>query len=57
MTNISDATVRFQTDRAAVEAGLAAIQTAWSAQGIATKVMDESGEIDPDAEAELLDRL
>jgi hypothetical protein len=57
MTNISSATVRFQTDRTAIETELAAIQSAWSAQGIATKVMDEHGEIDPDAELELLDRL
>jgi hypothetical protein len=57
MTNLSDSTVRFQTDRETVEAKLTEIGVEWLAQGIETPVVDETGEIDPDAELELLDRL
>lgn len=57
MTNIAAAVVRFQADRATIERHLGEIQAAWTHQGIETPVVGESGDIDPDAEIEMLDRL
>jgi hypothetical protein len=56
MTNIANATVRYQATREEIEAALEAIQAQWHREGIQTPVMDETGEIHPDAEAELLER-
>jgi hypothetical protein len=57
MTNIASATVRFQTDRQILQQHLDEIQAEWTAHGIETPALDASGDIHPDAEAELLARL
>lgn len=57
MTNIASAAVRFQADRATIQRHLDEIQAEWTSQQVVTPVMDDQGEIDPDAELELLDRL
>ncbi len=57
MTNIATATVAFQTDLDTIKRHLDEIQAEWTEQGIDTPVLDEYDDIDPDAEAELQDRL
>jgi hypothetical protein len=57
MTNIASSAVRFQTDQDTVRRHLDEIQAEWTEQGIVTPVLDETGGIDPDAEAELLARI
>ena len=57
MTNIASSAVRFQADAETVRQHLDEIQAEWTQQGIETPVLDAYGDIDPDAEAELLERL
>jgi hypothetical protein len=57
MTTLTEAPTRFQCDRDTIVSTLDALQDEWTALGITTPVMDETGEIDPDAEYELLQRL
>lgn len=50
--------IQFQpATREDIAAALEEIQAEWTAQGIETPVIDEDGALDPDARAELADRL
>lgn len=53
----SSVVVKFQTDRETIAKALEEIAADWAEQGIDTPVIDQDGDIDPDALAELAERL
>ena len=59
MTNLygGEAVVRFQADRDTLKRYLVDIQAEWDRLGLSEPAVDEDGEIHPDAEIELVERL